>query len=301
MKSSLGIAAALLLTFAPGAQATTIGVTLANASFDFVKSLEAAFKARTDVEVVVVDAAGDGAKQLEQIQSFVADGVDAIIVNPIQPDEGISISMAAGSIPLVYVNQEPINSMMLPATQSYVGSDEQVSGTLEMTEVCKQMGNRGSVVILVGNVDTNAARTRTQAVHTVLEQAGCSGIAVAREGQANWSADEAEVLVNDWLEAGVTFDGVVANNDSMALGAIKALKRHGIGMDAVVVAGIDATSGALAAMAAGDLDVTVFQNAKGQADTSVDIAVKLVNGEEVERQVWVPFELVTPSNMASYR
>jgi inositol transport system substrate-binding protein len=93
---------------------------------------------------------------------------------------------------------------------------------------------------------------------------------------------------------------VFANNDEMAIGAIQALKAAGISMDDVIVVGIDATQDGLAAMASGELDATVFQNAKGQSASAVDAAVALVRGEPVERQVWVPFELVTPENMADY-
>lgn len=71
-------------------------------------------------------------------------------------------------------------------------------------------------------------------------------------------------------------------------------------MDNVIVVGIDATQDALAAMAAGDLDVTVFQNAKGQSASAVDAAVALAQGKGVDREVWVPFELVTPQNMDRY-
>jgi inositol transport system substrate-binding protein len=71
-------------------------------------------------------------------------------------------------------------------------------------------------------------------------------------------------------------------------------------MAAVVVGGIDATQDALAAMQAGDLDVTVFQNAAGQGAGALDAAIKLSKGEAVEQKVWVPFELVTPANVADY-
>jgi inositol transport system substrate-binding protein len=69
----------------------------------------------------------------------------------------------------------------------------------------------------------------------------------------------------------------------------------------VVIGGIDATQDALAAMAAGDLDVTVFQNAAGQGQGSVDAALKLARGEAVDQKVWIPFELVTPANLADYQ
>ena len=72
-------------------------------------------------------------------------------------------------------------------------------------------------------------------------------------------------------------------------------------MDSVVVAGIDATQDALAAMAAGDLDVTVFQDAAGQGKGSVDAALKLAKGEKVETKVYIPFQLVTPANIADFQ
>ena len=69
--------------------------------------------------------------------------------------------------------------------------------------------------------------------------------------------------MTNWLSAGTPFDGVITNNDEMAIGAIQAIKAAGIDMATVVVGGIDATRDALATIQAGDLDVTVFQNAAG--------------------------------------
>ena len=86
----------------------------------------------------------------------------------------------------------------------------------------------------------------------------------------------------------------------MAIGAIQALKASGYDMTKVVVAGVDATQDALAAMKAGDLDVTVFQNAVGQGKGAVDTALALAAGKPVESKVWVPFELVTPATMDKY-
>ena len=93
---------------------------------------------------------------------------------------------------------------------------------------------------------------------------------------------------------------MIANNDEMAIGAIQALKAAGISMDDVVVGGVDATQDALAAMAAGELDVTVFQDAAGQGSGSIDAALQLARGEEVDQKVYIPFELVVPSNMDQY-
>jgi inositol transport system substrate-binding protein len=93
---------------------------------------------------------------------------------------------------------------------------------------------------------------------------------------------------------------VIANNDEMAIGAIQAMKAANVDMKTMIVGGIDATQDALAAMAAGDLDVTVFQNAAGQGAGALKAAIALSKGEAVEQKVWIPFELVTPANIDGY-
>ena len=106
--------------------------------------------------------------------------------------------------------------------------------------------------------------------------------------------------MSSWLSAGVKFDAVVSNNDEMAIGAIQAMKSAGVDMKSVVVAGIDATQDALSAMVAGDLDVTVFQDAAGQGKGALEAALKLAKGEKVEQKVYIPFQLVTPANMKQF-
>lgn len=96
------------------------------------------------------------------------------------------------------------------------------------------------------------------------------------------------------------FDAIIANNDEMALGAINALKASKKWTPQTIVGGIDATPDALASMKAGELKVTVFQNAAGQGAGSVDAALKLIKKQPVDRFVNVPFELVTPENLSKY-
>ena len=123
---------------------------------------------------------------------------------------------------------------------------------------------------------------------------------IVEEQTANWDRTQGADLMANWLSAGVEFDAVVANTDEMAIGAIQALKAAGKDMSEVIVGGVDATQDALAAMKAGDLDVTVFQNAAGQGQGAVDAALKLARGEPVEQKVYIPFELVTPENIDNY-
>ena len=105
--------------------------------------------------------------------------------------------------------------------------------------------------------------------------------------------------MENWIQSGETIDVVCANNDEMALGAIQALKNANL-LDKVLVGGVDATKDALAAMKAKELEVTVFQDAKGQGGGGVDAAVKLAGGGTVPDLVDIPYQLVTPENMSQF-
>ena len=251
------------------------------------------------------DASDDLAKQIDQVKNFVASGVDAIIVNIVDTSAGAAISAAAGDVPLVYVNREPDNVNELPATQAFVASNEIESGTLSAFEVCKNLraagkggGARG--YLMNGQLSNQAAVQRSKDVHDVIGMDMCNFMELIDEQPANWSRDEAQDLMTNWLSAGEPFDFVLANNDEMAIGAIQAMKAAGIDMAAVQVGGVDASQDALVVMAAGDYDVTVFQDSVGQGTGSIDTAIKLINGEKVDSKVYIPFVLVTPANMGDF-
>ncbi len=234
------------------------------------------------VDIQVEDAQNDVARQLDQINNFIACGVDAIIVNPVDTSATQAMSDAAeqGGVPLVYVNREPVNVDTLPDNQAFVASDERESGTLETIEICDILAAAGKdpadVYIMMGELSNQAAVQRTQDIHDVIDGGKCAvELNVIDEQTANWSRDEAQDLMTNWLSSGEPFDAVISNNDEMAIGAIQAMKAAGIDMDDVVVGGVDATQDALLAMAAGELDVTVFQDAAGQGAGALDAALKL--------------------------
>ncbi len=304
-KFLLGTALAVMMSTA--AHAETIGVSMAQFDDNFLTVLRNGMsdyaKTLDGVDLQIEDAQNDVSKQQSQIQNFIAAGVTAIIVNPVDTDATAAMSKIAADagIPLVYVNREPVNVDTLPEKQAFVASNEQESGTLQTQEICKMLGGKGKAVVMMGELSNQAARMRTKDIHDVLATEACKGIEIVEEQTANWSRTQGSDLVTNWLSAGLEFDAVISNNDEMAIGAIQALKAAGRSMDSVIIGGIDATQDALAAMAAGDLDVTVFQNAAGQGKGSVDAALKLAKGEAIEKKVYIPFELVTKDNMASYQ
>lgn len=203
-------------------------------------------------------------------------------------------------VPLVFVNMLPANMDTFPDKQAWVGSDEEQAGELQATEVCKLMGGEGNAVILMGQLGTTGQRGRTAAAERVLQSDECKGIKILDSQTANWMRTPAMDLMTNWITSGMKPDAVLANNDEMALGAIQALKSSGFKMDQVVVAGVDATQDALASIKTGDLDVTVYQSAKGQGEGALDTVLKIARGESYEQKVAVPFELVTPENVDDY-
>lgn len=308
-KLLLGVAVAALM--AGSARAETVGVSMALFDDNFLTVLRNGMQdyagSLKGVTLQVEDAQNDVAKQQSQIQNFIASGVTAIVVNPVDTDATAALSKIAADakIPLVYVNRQPVNADALPENQAFVASDERESGTLETKEVCRLLKEAGKteahIVVLMGELSNQAARQRTQDIHDVIATPECSFMKIAEEQTANWQRQQGADLMTNWLSAGVKFDAVISNNDEMAIGAIQAMKSAGMDMKSVVVGGVDATQDALAAMEAGDLDVTVFQNAVGQGKGALDTALKLAKGEKTERKIYVPFELVTPANVKNYQ
>ena len=306
---SMCLAAALAALLGSAASAETIGVSMQSFDNNFQTLLREGISARASeaggVSVQIEDAQTDISKQLNQVNNFIASGVDAIITTLADTSAAPGISEAAekAGIPLVYLNLEPDNVASLPQRQAYVGSRETDSGKLGAEAACsKEKGKAGDaqVYILMGDLAHQASRDRTSSFKETLAAGDCKGVTIADEQSAAWTRTTAMDLTTNWITAGRPIDVVFANNDEMAIGAIQALKAAGVSMDDVIVVGIDATQDGLAAMAAGDLDATVFQNARGQSASALDAAVALARGKTVEREVMVPFELVTPRNMADY-
>ncbi|MFN6925258.1 MULTISPECIES: substrate-binding domain-containing protein [Tabrizicola] len=309
MKKTL-IAAGLASLMTTTAMAEGIGVSMALFDDNFLTVLRNGIQAKADADglsVQIQDAQNDVAKQLDQINNFIAQGVDAIIVNPVDTSatQAMTDAAAAAGVPLVYVNRQPINVDSLPDNQAFVASNESESSRQGFIEQCRLWKEQGkeevSVYVLQGELSNQAAVQRTQNYYDVMNEGLCPvKVNIIDQQTANWSRDQAQNLMTNWLSTGTPFDGVLANNDEMALGAIQAMKAAGISMDDVIVSGVDATQDALASMQAGELDITVFQNAAAQGGGALDAAVKLAKGETVEQKVYIPFELVTPANMAEY-
>jgi len=309
-KSLIAAGIAAMLS-APVVSAETLGVSIANFDDNGLTIMRNGMTSHLEtlegVELQMEDAQEDVAKQLDQINNFIASGVDAIIVNAVDTDatEAMSNAAKAAGIPLVYVNRQPGNMETLPDGQAFVASNEIESGTLAAFRMCQDlraMGKSGGATayMLMGRLSNQAAVQRSKDFHDVIGMDMCKFITLIDEQTANWSRDEAQDMMTNWIASGEPFDAVFGNNDEMAIGAIQAMKASGIAMEDVVVGGVDATPDALVSMQAGEMDVTVFQDLAGQGAGSIDTAIKLSKGEAVDKTVFIPFKLVTPENVEDF-
>jgi inositol transport system substrate-binding protein len=249
-----------------------------------------------NVELVMVDSKEDVATQLAQVENFVTQKVDVIVLIPANTDAADPMTKAAqdAGIPLVYVNRIPSN---LPEGVSYVGSDSIQAGIMQAEWLADKLGGKGNVVIMNGNLAQEAAQKRTEGEKQVF--AKFPDIKIIKEDTGNWSRSEGQALMENWHASGDQIDAVASNNDDMAIGALLAIEAAGK-LGHILVGGVDASPDALQEMDKERLNVTVFQNAKGQGEGGIKVAIALAKGETVEQITWIPFELVTPENYKDY-
>jgi inositol transport system substrate-binding protein len=252
------------------------------------------------VQLQFEDARADVVKQLSQVENFISQKVDAIIVNPVDTASTARISKSAleAGIPLVYVNRRP-DQKDLPKGVAAVTSNDEEAGRMQMQYIAEKLGGKGKVVILLGDLANNSTTNRTKGIKEVL--AKYPQIKIEQEQTGIWLRDRGMTLVNDWLTQGREFNAVLANNDEMAIGAAMALKSAGTKPGSILIAGVDGTPDGLNAITKGEMTVSVFQDANGQAVGSVEAARKMAKKEAIEQNIVIPFKLITPDNVKDFK
>ncbi|MGK9419460.1 sugar ABC transporter substrate-binding protein [Pseudomonas cedrina] len=246
------------------------------------------------------DAQGDVVRQLNQLQNFTAQGMDAIIVNAVDTaaTQKMTVNAQQAKIPLVYVNRRP-EFKEVPAGVGYVGSDEIKAGEIQMRYLAEKMGGKGNLAIMLGLLSNNATHNRTLGVKTVLKD--YPDIKIVEEQSAEWQRGKAIDLMNNWIVSGRKIDAVAANADEMAIGAAMAISQAGMqpGKD-ILVAGSDGGAAGLDAVKKGQLLVTVYQDNKGQAVGSIDLAVKMVKKQPYTAELTIPYQQITKENYQAF-
>lgn len=275
-----------------------IGVSLLNLSNEFIVMLHRAMETRAaelGVKLIVNDAQRSADRQVQQIETFIAQRVDAIILNPCEVEASspaVEKAIAAG-IPIINVNSE---TRAVPT--AFVGSRDEESARLAIEYIARRLDGRGNVVMMHGFMGQAAQIKRDRGAKDTL--AKFPGLKLIAEQSAEWDRAKAMSLMENWIQSlGAKINAVFAQNDEMAMGALLALEQAGL-KDKVIVVGVDAISDALQAVKAGRLDATVFQDARGQGQGAVDLVVKILRKQPFEKEVYIPFQLVTRENVGEY-
>ncbi|CRM32804.1 MULTISPECIES: sugar ABC transporter substrate-binding protein [Pseudomonas] len=299
---SLIVATLLLLLSQSSFAAYRIGVSIARVDDNFMTYVRTGLEAaatQQDVQIQFEDAQGDVVRQLNQVEGFLNQNVDAVIVLPVDTAATANITRAAvaSNTPLVYVNRHP-DERTLPKGVVTVASNDIEAGQLQMRYLAEKLGGKGNVAIIMGDLAQNATRDRTEGARQVLKE--FPGIRIVEQQSAEWQRSKAMDLTSNWLLAGTQFDAIVANNDEMAIGAAMALQQAGKAKGEVAIVGIDGLPDGLAAIRRGVLSASVFQDPKAQATQAMQAAVRMIKGEPIESEVWVPFELIKPEQVAVF-
>lgn len=277
-----------------------IGVSMLSLQSEFIVNVKDAMEDAADkqgVRLIVNDAQREAVRQVQQIESFISQGVDAIILNPCEMEASspaVRKAQEAG-IPIINVNSETA-----VAPDGFVGSRDEESAEIALEHIADLLGGKGNILVMHGYMGQAAQLKRAAATKTVL--AKYPGINILAEQTADWDRAKAMSLMENWIQSyGDRIDAVFAQNDEMGMGALQALEQANI-KEKVVVVSIDAIADALQAVKKGRLDATVYQDAKAQGEQAVQMAVDFIEQPEAisDKNVFIPFHLVTQENVDEF-
>ncbi|MGV9554858.1 ABC transporter permease/substrate-binding protein [Streptomyces sp. NPDC003401] len=274
-----------------------VGLALSTLNNPFFVQIQSGAKAeakKLGVDLTVTDAQNDASQQANQLQNFTSSGYDAIVVNPVDSDAAGPAVRAAGKaeIPVVAVDR----GVNKATTEALVASDNVSGGELAARTVAEKLGGTGKIVILQGQAGTSAARERAEGFAKGLK--AYPGIQVLAQQPADFDRTKGLDVMSNLLQAHPDVQGVIAANDEMALGAVKALgSKAG---RSVQVVGFDGTPDGLTAVGDGTLYASVAQQPSELGRIAVDNALKALKGEKVADMVKVPVKVVTKENVAGF-
>jgi len=254
----------------------------------------AAAKADPDVLIRFADANGDISKQLDQIDNFIAQDVDVIVVVPVDYHgivSGVKKANKAG-IPVIALGIESGGG-----EYTFVGSKNLDAGRLQGEFMSENLPRNAEILYLQGEPGLYHSTERLDGFTKALAER--TDVKVLGNLPGNYDRARGMKVTEDWIQRFPKFDAIIAANDQMALGALQALKAAG--RKDVMISGIDGTADALAAIEAGEMTQSIFQNAKGQAQAAFEVVEMIKRGEAPPKEKLVAFESIDLRNVANYR
>ena len=261
--------------------------------------------------VDLVESGGSVETEAELVSTAASKGYTAIILRPSDASTALQMNVAAGNLPVIYINNQPSDEHLTADKYIYAGSSEEQAGQLQAEYVLKKLGNPSglNVIIFEGEQGHSATIGRTNAVIKTLKENGCNATYVFKD-YANWSDSEAEYKLGIFMKTGQSVDAIFCNNDTMALGVISGMKKYGLDYTKIPVCGVDATADGCESISSGEMAFTVLQSAAGQGASAVKAAIALGSGGTIggieyatddHKCIYVPFESVDASNVSQYK
>jgi inositol transport system substrate-binding protein len=304
MKKLVGIVVAVCLLWGMMAVAQddvkgTIGFTFHSSRVTFQKILLDEFMKEADkypgITVNIIDPEVDIERQLNAIETFIAQEVDVIVSSPLDFQGSIPGVEAANAAGIPYI---AMNCTVGGGDHVYAGSSNLEAGQLQGEYLREKLPEGAKILYLRGQEGMQHTMERREGIQLELLDKR-PDVELLAEQTANYHRTEGMRVMEDWIQAFPEVDAVVAANDEMALGAIEALKGANR-LEGVMVLGIDATPDAIASVRAGEMTMTVLQDAPGQAKKAFEVAIMALKGEKLEKEYLIPFYPVTLENVDEF-
>lgn len=246
-----------------------------------------------------------------QIKTAAEQGCDVFLCGPVSADIVTELKAAAGDAPIVFINNAPDDGQLQKDRYIYVASDERMAGQYQAEYILEKCGGKSeiNIVLLKGPKGASGTKGRTGGLKQTLKESG-KKINYVFEDYADYNEDKAKELMEMFLRTGRAVDCVAANNDDMALGAVKACEEAGVDTGSILFLGVDASANGCQAISEGRMDFTVYQPMSAQITAAIDAALKLAAGQSIAdieyatedgKYILIPFEKVDASNVAQYK
>lgn len=273
---------------ASGEKSKKIGMVISTQNNPFFVSMkEGAEKKAKELgyELIVLDSGNDAGKERSNIEDLVQKGVGALIVNPTDSDAVVNAVGVANDakVPVLTVDRKSNGGEVV----SHIASDNVAGGEMAGKYILEKLNGKANIVELQGIPGASATRDRGEGFHKAVD--GKDGVKVVASQAADFDRQKGLNVMENIIQANPNFDAVFAHNDEMALGAVKALKAANKN---VMVIGFDGNDDAKKSVESGDMAATIAQQPDLMGAMSVENAVKVIKGENVEKEIPVELQLV---------
>lgn len=265
----------------------TVGVSISTLNNPFFISLKEGIESKAEEEglkVVISDAQNDSLTQSNQIEDLITQKVDLIIVNPVD-STAVSPSVIAANeadIPIISVDRGSDEGEVL----SFISSDNIEGGKMAGQYILDNIEEKDEVAQIEGVPGASSTRERGQG----FEEATEGKIELVASQPANFDRAEGLTVMENMIQANPNIKAVFCQNDEMALGAVEALAGND---NDIIIVGFDGNEDAIAAVKEGKIAATVAQKPDEMGKIAIETALKHLNGEQVEKEIASPLELIT--------